>query len=212
MNCGQQALQQKQAEFRTQDVKTGRHMSEPLQLIGRVFVDQRQLTKFRARTIGPASRYTDWGEWLATKGWYGDFSYEEIVAKSEHGKAFDEWFSRFFDDDQHGNWYAPVLDEYDQQSGCWRFMVFGFAENYLDFVTAVNALRQIDSALDGPGGGQFAIVAYAYGRGFDDAGSTEVVASIENGRSTLALPVDPEFRSWATRTLEAAHSSVVEYE
>lgn len=152
--------------------------------------------------IGAANRYTDWGSWLEQKSWYGGAPYQEIVAAAKCGLTFQEWFSQFFkDDDKFGNWYAPVLDAYDDQLECWQFMIYGFAENFNDYVSAVNVLRQLDSIGDGKIHGQFVIVPFAFGLGFIDV---EVVVTIDNKNSMLNVPARDDFELWAAGELKAA--------
>lgn len=181
-------------------------MSEPLQLIGRIFVSREQLAHFNAHVIDSSQRYGDWGDWLGGKKWYGDSSQEEVVAGADCGKQFEDWFGMFFK--EHELWpgagefmkiFGVAFNDYDDEAGCWKFMVFEFSENYFDFMSAVNALRQIDSMPGPPIHGQLAIVPYMFGPGFN---ACEVVVTIADGKSTLSEQVSPEFEAWATHCFE----------
>jgi hypothetical protein len=93
-------------------------MSEPLQLIGKIYVGKEELAKFRSRNISSTERYNDWGQWLANKKWHGGGSYQVILRQAIVGISFEEWFGQFFKSDQFGNWFAPVFDKYDEKERC----------------------------------------------------------------------------------------------
>lgn len=163
-------------------------MSEPFQLVLHCRLSRAAHEKFLAHRTRSAAEFGDWLPWLSTKDYHGSaMTEDDVVQRAMSGLHVATWL-REFSSGKYAEFYAPVVDRYDEEGGVWTFVVFGFSENYGDCIEALNLLRQISDYKDVDGKDYLAIVPWLFGAGFD---APEAVIEIEVGTSRFVntLPV-----------------------
>jgi hypothetical protein len=160
-------------------------MSEPYQLIGKIYGDKKNLIKQRQTIIEPASIYKDWG--LMSNIPENSNAIAALIDRAYSGKSFNELWQIYFNKSPFN---GVEIDRYNETENCWEFLLFFFSETYIDFITVFNGLRQIGSQ----SAGTIAVLPYMYGKGFDDA----IILDITENTSTIRTTVDQAFKGWAT--------------
>ena len=160
-------------------------MSEPHQLIGRIYGDKQDLIKQRSRIIKPAQIYNDWNSMNSNPEY--DAAVEYSIERAYSGKTFNELWGIYFNKSSVN---GIEIDKYNETEKCWEFLLFFFSESYLDFITVFNRLRQIATQSSGTA----AILPYMYGDGFDNA----IILDMTESTSKIQTTVNPEFKRWAT--------------
>lgn len=165
-------------------------MSEPHQLIGRIYGDKQELIKQRSRIIKPAQIYNDWHTMNSNPEYKA--AVEFSIERAYSGKIFNELWSIYFN---NSSFNGIEIDKYNETEKCWEFLLFFFSENYVDFITVLNGLRQTATQSSGTA----AILPYMYGDGFNNA----IILDITESTSKIHTTVNPEFKSWATDWLDS---------
>ena len=173
-------------------------MSEPSQLIARIPISEAGYRRYLDHRIGPASDFPGFAGWLSDKRWAGAQDASAIVAEAAQGLRVRDWL-RTFTEGPGADWFQPTLDRHDPASETWTFVVYGYGENYVDFTSALNALRQVAGYQDRAGGGHVAIVPHAFGGGFD---APDAIVEIRDGQARFVDAAPPAFAAYALQTFE----------
>jgi hypothetical protein len=157
-------------------------MSEPFQLVLQCRLSRHAYEQFLAHRTRSAVEFGDWLQWLSTKDYHGPaMTQADVVQRAGSGLHVATWL-REFSTGQYAEFYAPVVNRYDDESGIWTFAVFGFSENYGECIEALNLLRQISDHKDAGGQDYLAIVPWLFGAGFN---APEAVIEIGMGASAF---------------------------
>lgn len=165
-------------------------MSEPYQLVGKIYGDKQHLIKQRSSMIAPAHIYDDWHYMSNDQRNNDAISYS--ITKAYSGKTFNELRDLYFN---HLPFSGVEIDNYNETEKCWEILLFFFSDNYVDFITVLNALRQVATQSNGT----VAIVPFMYGNGFDDA----IILDINENTSKIHTRANAEFTSWAEDWFES---------
>lgn len=118
-------------------------MSEPSSLYAKILISPAARETFLQSKVPNASEYKDWQAWLATEQYCGELTDQDISAIDYQGISTGEYLNSWITDS-----YTHGFESYDEETGVWILAMYEFAENYLDFISFLNALRNVQKYKD----------------------------------------------------------------
>lgn len=118
-------------------------MSEPASFYAKIIISPSAREEFLQSKVPNASEYKDWLSWLATEKYSGELTDQDIANINYRRLSTGEYLNSWITDS-----YTHGFESYDEETGVWILAMYEFAENYLDFISFLNALRNVQKYKD----------------------------------------------------------------